>query len=69
MLKAKTKEQVFSKKKSSKFFFRRSPKNSIQKYFSGDLQKKKQKKSSQIFREVCGVFQQNFNDSENSAVL
>ena len=30
---------------------------------------RKQKKSSQIFREVSGVFQQNFNSSKNSAVL
>ena len=29
----------------------------------------KQKRCSQIFREVSGVFQQNFDDSKNSAVL
>ena len=29
----------------------------------------KQKRSSQIFREVSGVFQRNFNGSKNSAVL
>ena len=29
----------------------------------------KQKRCSQIFREVSGVFQQNFNGSKNSAVL
>ena len=31
--------------------------------------KQKQKRFSQIFREVSGVFQRNFNCSENSAVL
>ena len=29
----------------------------------------KQKGSSQVFREVSGVFQQDFNDTKNSAVL
>ena len=31
--------------------------------------KRKQKKYSQIFREISGVFQQNFNCSKNGAVL
>ena len=58
-------------------------KKGLQKNVSGDLQKKKifkevfqtisksekQKRSSQIFREVSGVFQENFNDSKHSAVL
>ena len=48
---------VFKKKRSSKIFFRRSP-----------LEENK-KRSSQSFREVSGVFQQNFNGSKNSAVL
>ena len=47
---------VLQKKKIfEKNFFRRSPKD--------------KKRSSQIFHEVCGVFQQNFKDSKNSAVL
>ena len=54
----RTQAQVFSKKKGlQKFFFRRS-----------SLEKNK-KRSSQSFREVSGVFQQNFNGSTNSAVL
>ena len=73
------------KKTSSNFFFRRFPKKkSLQHNFSGDLKKKrkvskkiiqvisrreKHKRSSQIFREVTGVFQQNCSDSKNSAVL
>ena len=59
-------------------------KKGLQNFFSGDLQKKrnlrkeicqaiskgrKQNRSSQIFRDVSGVFQQNFNGSEISAVL
>ena len=64
----RTQAQVFSKKKS------------LHKTFSGDLQTKtkkvfdkifrtiskrrKQKRSSQIFREISGVFQQNFRDSK-----
>ena len=54
----RTQAQVFSKKKGlQKFFFRRS-----------SLEENK-KRSSQSFREVSGVFQQNFNGSTNSAVL
>ena len=48
---------VLQKKGLQKFFFRRSP-----------LEENK-KRSSQSFREVSGVFQQNFNGSTNSAVL
>ena len=44
--------QVFSKKRGH------------QNFFSGDLQKKKQKIPSQIFYEVSVVFQLNFNDSK-----
>ena len=51
-------QKTFSGKKSlEKTFFRRSP-----------LEKNK-KRSSQFFREVSGVFQQNFKGSKNSAVL
>ena len=73
------------KKNVFKFFFRRFPKKKcLQHNFSGDLKKKrkvskkiiqviskreKHKRSSQIFREVTGVFQQNCSDSKNSAVL
>ena len=42
-----------SPKRSSKIFFRRS----------------QRKRSSQIFRKVSGVFQRNFYDLKNSAVL
>ena len=38
-------------------------------FFSGDLKRGKQIRSSQIFLKVSGVFQQNFNSSKNSAVL
>ena len=48
---------VLQKERSSKIFFRRS-----------SLEENK-KRSSQSFREVSGVFQQNFNGSTNSAVL
>ena len=48
---------VLQKKGLQKFFFRRS-----------SLEENK-KRSSQSFREVSGVFQQNFNGSTNSAVL
>ena len=51
------------KKKSSKFF---SGEKGLQKFFSGDEENKK--RSSQIFREVSGVFQ-HFNGSKNSAVF
>ena len=72
----RTQTQVFSKKKrSSKFFFRRSQKKVfknffqakkvVKKFLSGDLYLRKPKKSSlQIFRKVSGVFQRNFNGSK-----
>ena len=41
---------ILKKRRSSKFFFRRSP--------------KQEKRSLQIFREISGVFQQNFDDSK-----
>ena len=37
--------------------------------FSDDLQKRTQKRSSKIFREVSGVLQHNFNGAKNSAVF
>ena len=70
----RTKALVFSKKMSLKKIFRQyPPKKTSKKVFkqifhSGDLQKRK-KRSSQIFREISGVFQQNSNGSKNSAVL
>ena len=74
----RTQTQVFSKKRSSKFFFRRSQKKGLQNFFSGDLKKKvfkkffqaistrgtQKKRSLQTFRKVFGVFQQNFNGSK-----
>ena len=45
------------------------PINNNKKNFSGDLQLRKTKRSSQIFREVSGVFQQDFKDTKNGAVL
>ena len=38
-------------------------------FFQAISKREKQKRSSQIFREVFGVFQQNFSDSKNSAKL
>ena len=49
--------QAISNKRSSKFFFQAICKRG------------KQKTSSLIFRQVSGLFQQNFNGSKNSAVL
>ena len=71
---------VLQQKRSSKIFFKRSQKKGLQKFFSGKkgLQKfffrrflleENKKRSSQIFCEVSGAFQQNFNDSKNSAFL
>ena len=75
MLEAKDTGPSVLKKKSSKKFFRQkwsqtifSGKNGLKEFFSGNLRSRK-KRSSQIFREVSGVFQQNFNSSKNSAVL
>ena len=54
--------QAISKKKNKK--------KGLQENFSSDLQKRKTKKFSRIFREVSGVFQLHFNRSKkNSAVL
>ena len=80
MLEAKAKDQghrrkFFPKKRSSKFFFRRSQKKGLQKFFSGekvfknffscDLYLRKPKKRSlQIFRKVSSVFQRNFSGSK-----
>ena len=55
------------KKRSSKIFFRR--KRSSKNFFTRSPREENKKMSSQIFREVSGVFQQNFNSSKNSAVL
>ena len=76
----RTQTQVFSKKRSSKFFFRQSQKKVskkfflakkvFKKFFSGDLYlRKPTKRSLQIFRKVSGVFQRIFNGSKNSAVF
>ena len=48
---------------------KKKKKNIFKKFFQAISKREKQKRSSQIFREVSGVFQQNFNDSKNSAVL
>ena len=61
--------QVFSKKRSSRKFFRRSPKKKTErkvfkKIFHVISKRGKQKKSSRIFREVSGVFQLHFNRSK-----
>ena len=71
-----TDASVFSKKKKKVFknFFRRSQKKDLQNFFqakkvlknffSGDLYlRKPEKRSLQIFREVSGGFQRNFNSS------
>ena len=72
----RTQTQVFSKKNFSKKFFQAISKKKVFKifsqakkvfknFFSGDLYLRKQKKRSlQIFREVSGVFQRNFNRSK-----
>ena len=65
--------QVFSKKKSSKHFLRQSLKkktnneNVFKNFFQAISKRGKQKRSSQIFRKVSGVFHPNFIDSKNSA--
>ena len=56
-------------KKYISIFLRRSLKKGLQKLFSDDLQKRTQKRSSKIFREVFGVLQHNFNGAKNSAVF
>ena len=64
----KTQAQMFTKK-NIYIFLRRSPKKGLQKFFSDDLQKRTQKRSSKIFREVSSVLQHNFNGAKNSAVF
>ena len=70
--------QIFSRPKPNRH--KCSSKKGLQKFFQAkkDLQKffftrppltGNKKRCSQIFREVSGVFQQNFNSSKNSAVL
>ena len=58
----RTQTQVFQKKRSSNFFFRRPPKKSLQKFFSRDLQKNGLEK-------LFSANLQNFNHSKNSVVL
>ena len=55
-----TQAQVLSKKQIKKVF---------KEFFQAISKRGKQKRSSQIFREVSGVFQQNFSNSKNSGVL
>ena len=68
------------KKRSSKIFFRRSHKKVFENFFQGkkDLQKflfrrslleETKKRFLQIFREVSGVLEQNFNSSKIVPVL
>ena len=57
--------QAISKKGLQKFF---SGKKGLQKFFFRRfLLEENKKRSSQIFCEVSGAFQQNFNSSKNSA--
>ena len=59
-------------RKRLQFFFRRSQKKKVFKkilIFQAISKRRKQKRSSQIFREVSGVFQHNFNYSKTSAIL
>ena len=62
---------VLQKKEGlKKFFFKRSQKKRSSKIFFRQFPLEENKKrSSQIFCEVSGASQQNFNDSKNSAVL
>ena len=60
-LRSRTQAQVFSKR-SSKFFFRRSPKKGLQKFFQAISKKK-------VFKNFFSGDLQNFNNSKNSAVL
>ena len=68
----RTQTQVFSKKKGFQQIFLVDLKKKVlktifrakkilKKFFSGDLHLRKTKKSSQIFREVFGVFQQKYS--------
>ena len=43
--------------------------NNEKKYFQAIFNREKQKRSSQVFRKIYGVFQQDFNGTKNSAVL
>ena len=43
--------------------------NDEKKFFMAISSGEKRKRSSQVFREVSGVFQQDFNGTKNSAVL
>ena len=55
----KAQAQVFSKKKSSKMFFWRSPKKGIQKFFSGDLQNFNNSKNTAVLELRTGQFSRN----------
>ena len=57
--------QAISKKRSPKFFFRR--KRSSKNFFHAIFLQENKKRSTQIYCEVSGAFQQNFNGSKNSA--
>ena len=46
-----------------------SKKKSIQKNFSDDLQKRKTKRSLQIFRKVSGVFLHNLKNAQISTIV
>ena len=64
----RTQAQVFSKKKVFKNYFQ--AKKVFKTFFCRRFPLEESKKrSSQIFCEVSGAFQQNFNGSKNSAVL
>ena len=67
MLEAKAKNTGASVSKI--YIFKAISKKGLQKSFSGDLQKRTQKRSSKIFREVFGVLQHNFNGAKNSTVF
>ena len=58
------------KKRFLKKFFKQSQKQGLQKIFFWRFPLEENKKrSTQIFCEVSGAFQQNFNGSKNNAVL
>ena len=71
----RTQTEVFSKNEKKKVLKKMlgdlQRKTKVIKKNFGDLSplEENKKKSAQIFREVSGVFQQNFNGSKNSAVL
>ena len=67
-LRPRTQAQVFSeKKKVFKIFFQ--AKKVFKNFFGAISRLRKTKKGLQIFREIFDVFQQNFNNSKNTAVL